>query len=272
MPKLDFVRQNVLEFYALEHGQLHCLMCRQKFPVNGQHYECCARPRTDQLENHLLDVEFHDHEFTIAQIRAGRHQLFDVQVYSQEQREKDVLNFIVNHGFSFRTIEDPIFQKLTNVYHTRQWFADTLSQRAEEIKQTQFDIYEKSVDQWQRTPFVLFWDGWLSSIATGSRHLFCFMIKTPVNIHFVGLKWTEESNNSLWLAKTIKQLVEELEETGRLRLVAFCGDNASVNIAVQLLETMFQSLKQKKSQKELATHSMFALIIVQHDGFHCIQI
>ncbi|CAL6088047.1 Hypothetical_protein [Hexamita inflata] len=126
MPKLDFVRQNVLEFYALEHGQLHCLMCRQKFPVNGQHYECCARPRTDQLENHLLDVEFHDHEFTIAQIRAGRHQLFDVQVYSQEQREKDVLNFIVNHGFSFRTIEDPIFQKLTNVYHTRQWFADTL--------------------------------------------------------------------------------------------------------------------------------------------------
>ncbi|CAL5990846.1 Hypothetical_protein [Hexamita inflata] len=113
MPKLDFVRQNVLEFYALEHGQLHYLMCRQKFPVNGQHYECCARPRTDQLENHLLDVEFHDHEFTIAQIRAGRHQLFDVQVYSQEQREKDVLHYLECRPPPLFTFRPPgLFQKI----------------------------------------------------------------------------------------------------------------------------------------------------------------
>ncbi|CAL6034275.1 Conserved_hypothetical protein [Hexamita inflata] len=63
------------------------------------------------------------------------------------------------------------------------------------------------------------------------------MIKTPINIHFVGLKWTENKNDSLWLANTIKQLVEQLEASQRLRLVAFCGDNHSVNIASHKLLT-----------------------------------
>ncbi|CAL6055943.1 Conserved_hypothetical protein [Hexamita inflata] len=170
-------------------------------------------------------------------IRAGYHQQLVVRRYNDEDKEKDVLNFIVNHGFSFRTIEDPLFQRLTNVFHTRQWLTETLAQRAAEIQQTQFDIYKQSIDIWQQTPFILFWDGWLSSIQSGSRHLFCFMIKTPINIHFVGLKWTENKNDSLWLANTIKQLVEQLEASQRLRLVAFCGDNHSVNIASHKLLT-----------------------------------
>ncbi|CAL5971123.1 Hypothetical_protein [Hexamita inflata] len=93
MPKRDPIRQKIMEYYVLENKKLYCKVCRAKFKKLEQQYVCCKAPRTDQLENHLLDETFHTGQFTIEQIRAGYNEYMETN-QNNEYKQNEVQNSI----------------------------------------------------------------------------------------------------------------------------------------------------------------------------------
>ncbi|CAL6066206.1 Conserved_hypothetical protein [Hexamita inflata] len=157
-------------------------------------------------------------------ILAGYHQHV-IPEYTIPEREFDLANLIATRALPFSLVDQELFQKLTGLTHDRNWITQKIAQLAQTIRQTQFNQMLPYVDIYDRETCSLFTDGWEMPNGT---HVWAFMIATAHNIYFVGLKVSESSVNAFWLAKTIHDIIIELQEKKQMVVVALCTDNASV--------------------------------------------
>ncbi|CAL5997325.1 Conserved_hypothetical protein [Hexamita inflata] len=93
---------------------------------------------------------------------------------------------------------------------------------------------------------------------TQHRHAYFFAVKIADYIHFVGLRYTEDTQHALWLATQVKDIIDTIEATKRVRVCAHVSDSANVCLAMHkiltgyLPETYQQHDKQELLQAKLS--------------------
>jgi hypothetical protein len=92
-------------------------------------------------------------------------------------------------------------------------------------------------------------DGWETPWGV---HIYAFLLRTTERIHFLGLRWTAESDqkqHGLWLAQQLKAAIESVHLTRKIQVVAICADNASViSAALQILNGLTSGVRADKAK------------------------
>ncbi|CAL5980653.1 Conserved_hypothetical protein [Hexamita inflata] len=176
-------------------------------------------PNMTQLMGHLMSPT-QCHQFTLENVFKKIGKIFKpiqtTPVYSDEDRLTDAIMQIVKEGLPFSHVGSKEYRKLTGTSYTRQFIAQEINKRADIIATTQFERYPivaDDTDDMMREQVLIIWDGFM---CTQHRHAYFFAAKTKDYIHFLGLRYTEEKQNALWLAAQMKDIIDQLEATKRV--------------------------------------------------------
>ncbi|CAL5979501.1 Conserved_hypothetical protein [Hexamita inflata] len=189
-----------------------------------------------------------------------------------DRKLTDVIMQIVKEGLPFSHVISDEYRRLTNTWYTRQDIALEINNRAEKIALNQFNRYPVVPDNanfMTRVQALLIWDGFM---CTQHRHAYFFAVKIADYIHFVGLRYTEDTQNALWLATQVKDIIDTIEATKRVRVCAHVSDSANVCLAMhkiltgQVPETYEQHDKQELLQAKLS-HPIIVFAMLCHQLF-----
>ncbi|CAL6067007.1 Conserved_hypothetical protein [Hexamita inflata] len=193
-------------------------------------YDDKTRPKAPQLLTHLQKHYSNEQIKRGYDMNQGQQALTKEQIFAinEAQKIRDIANLLVDKGLPFKLVDSKLFRRLTGIITTRHAIKNYIVERGQEIEQTQFNIYPIIDYELARTAAVLMLDAWQDK---QGRKMVCYLLRTELKVHFVGLRTTDESQHSLWLAKQTSDIIKEIENTNRIRVCGTIMDNASTNKA-----------------------------------------